>query len=84
VEPVAVTRGLLSSLESYERGHGSGPTVEQLGDVIGLPPEYRHVLGKMLRRELSLGRVSYLGGRYRLTAVARARLDGDRLPDPAA
>ena len=72
-ETGVVSNGLLQSIASHERAHGKAPTLRDLGEATGIPGEFIHHLEKRLLRELGAGRVSYHGGRWRLTTAGHAR-----------
>lgn len=68
-------RYLLRALEAYESEHASGPTVAELADEIGIPPDLgHHYLFARLQRQITLGRISYFGRRLQLTEAGRDAL----------
>jgi hypothetical protein len=67
-----LSRLLLRAIDAYDSHNGKGPTVSELAADLGIPPDFGHhdLVGR-LQRELSLGRLSHYGSRFRLTQAGR-------------
>lgn len=66
---------LLRAIEAYESEHGGWPTVPELAEDFGIPPEFghRHLITR-IKREVTLGRLAHDDGRVELTEAGRAAL----------
>lgn len=89
-----VSRYLLRAIEAHESEYACWPSVPELAEELGVPPEFgHHHLIKRIERQVTLGRLSQQGGRLRLTEAGRAALARDaathgssalRLSDPTS
>jgi hypothetical protein len=69
---IRLRRLLLRAIDAYDSQNGAGPTVFELADDLGIPPDFGHhdLVGR-LQRELSLGYVSHYRSRFTLTPTGR-------------
>ena len=73
-----VSRYLLRAIEAHESEYACWPSVPELAEDIGVPPEFGHQhLVERIERQVALGRLSHQGGRLRLTEAGRAALARD-------
>jgi hypothetical protein len=73
-----LSRHLLRAIDAYHSHHWEGPTVPELAADLGIAPDFGHDdLAVRLERELSRGRVSNRGSRYRLTRAGRALAESE-------
>jgi hypothetical protein len=73
-----LSRYLLRAIEAHESENACWPTVPELAEDLGVPPEFgHHHLIKRIKRQIMLGRLSQDGGRVQLTQAGRAALARD-------
>jgi hypothetical protein len=73
-----LSRYLLRAIEAHESECACWPSVPELAEDIGVPPEFgHHHLIKRIERQVTLGRLSHHGGRLQLTEMGRAALAQD-------
>lgn len=72
---------LLRAVDAYVSSHGTGPTVLELAEDLGIPADFGHDhLVERLQHELARERLAHYRRRFTLTAAGRLALDADAEP----
>lgn len=72
---------LLRAVEAYESSHGTGPTVRELAEDLGIPVDFGYdQLVDRLQHELARERLAHYRRRFTLTAAGRLALDAAAEP----
>lgn len=73
-----LSRHLLRAIEAYESEYACWPTVPELAEDLGIPPEFgHHHLIHRIKLQVTLGRLSHYGGRVQLTEAGLSALADD-------